>query len=62
MTRAPIASDTNTMADATIFDLIVIGDEPAILEGLEKTYDCNEYGFRVVAYCEKRGKGSLSGV
>ncbi|MCF6335334.1 MAG: response regulator [Spirochaetales bacterium] len=30
------------------FSLIIVDDEPAILEGLEKTYDWKSFGFRVV--------------
>ena len=44
-----IPPDPIAVADKTIFDLIIVDDEPAILEGLEKTYPWNEYGFRVVA-------------
>jgi two-component system, response regulator YesN len=46
-------------ASATVFDLIIVDDEPAILEGLERTYDWDRFGFRVVGTA-KSGEQALS--
>lgn len=48
----------NTAAEEPItLDLILIDDEPAILDGLEKTYDWASYGFRVVGTARSGERG-----
>lgn len=43
--------------EPTILDLILVDDEPAILDGLENTYDWASYGFRVVGTAQSGERG-----
>ncbi len=45
--------------DMTLFDLVIVDDEPAILDGLEKTFDWRSLGFRIVGTA-RNGEAALS--
>lgn len=40
-----------------LLKLVIVDDEPILLEGLVKTYDWNGMGYEVVGFCAERRAG-----